>query len=291
MPSTRGIAQSNADAEAMEELLLECLPIAERVTAWVSRRQGFRDDEAEELGSRVRLKLIENDYYVLRRFEGQSRLRTYLTTVVMNLARDLRIGKWGKWRPSAVALRTGPEAVQLETLIYRDGRSTEEAVETLASRQRDAGAVDRLTRLAEELPERIQRQIVGPEGLERIPAPEAADSRVRDAERRRILSIAKDALFRALAEFDVEDRLILQLFFVDGLTLAAIARGLALDQKPLYRRKEKLVGRLHRSLEEVEGLDADDLLEAAGWSGAELNIDIQVPGETESRPSNRTGAP
>lgn len=104
------------------------------------------------------------------------------------------------------------------------------------------------------------------------------------------MSIAEEALIRALAELDVEDRLILQLFFIEGLTLAAIARGLDLDQKPLYRRKDMLVDRLRRSLEGVEGLDSDDLLEAVGWSCAELEIAIHPPGEPGLRPSNRTGA-
>jgi hypothetical protein len=54
------------------------------------------------------LKLIENDYRILRSFEGLASLGTYLTTVIARLFLDFQIHEWGRWRPSAAATRLGP---------------------------------------------------------------------------------------------------------------------------------------------------------------------------------------
>ena len=53
------------------------------------------------------LKLIEDDYRRLRRFEGRSSFATYLATVVQRLFLDFVIGKTGRWRPSVQARRLG----------------------------------------------------------------------------------------------------------------------------------------------------------------------------------------
>ncbi|MGH8186413.1 MAG: hypothetical protein ACREUC_07605, partial [Steroidobacteraceae bacterium] len=74
------------------------------------------------------LKLIEHDYAVLRRFEGASSLRTYLTVVLHRVLLDQRNREWGRWRPSAAAYRNGPLAVRLERLVTRDGLTPAEAI-------------------------------------------------------------------------------------------------------------------------------------------------------------------
>ena len=63
-------------------LLSENYPVVERVLQGVARRHRLRIEEAEELGSIVRLKLVENDYAILRKYQGRSNLATYLTTVI-----------------------------------------------------------------------------------------------------------------------------------------------------------------------------------------------------------------
>ena len=44
----------------------------------------------------MKLKLIENDYAILAKFQGKAKLSTYLTTVIHNMFRDYRIQKWGR---------------------------------------------------------------------------------------------------------------------------------------------------------------------------------------------------
>src|SRR6202008_4136539 len=105
-----------------------------RVGRTIARRHQLSADEADELGSSVRLKLVENDYEVLRKFEGRSQLRTYLTTVVKRHFLDDRNARWGKWRPSAQARRLGPVAVLLDQFLTRDRLPFEEAVQAIEAR-------------------------------------------------------------------------------------------------------------------------------------------------------------
>ena len=99
--------------------------------SFVSSRHHLPGSEADDFGSHVKLKLIEDDYAILRKFEGRSNLRTYLTVVIQRLFLDYRIKAWGKWRPSAEAKRSGPVAILLERLTQRDGYGLEEAVELM----------------------------------------------------------------------------------------------------------------------------------------------------------------
>src|SRR4051812_17572740 len=114
-----------------EQFFLSQLPVVDKVTGHVCRRNHLRDADAEEFASEVKLHLIQNDYAVLRRFQQRSSLQTYLTVVVQRLFVNYRNRLWGRWRPSADASRLGPIAVQLERLIVRDGWSFEEAQEQL----------------------------------------------------------------------------------------------------------------------------------------------------------------
>ncbi len=100
-----------------EQLFLSNLPLIERVIGSICRRHCVFDDEADEFDAMVKLKLVDDDYAVLRKFKGKSLLKTYLTTVVANLFRDHLIHKHGKWRSSRIAQTLGQEAVQLERLV------------------------------------------------------------------------------------------------------------------------------------------------------------------------------
>ncbi|MGH7489945.1 MAG: hypothetical protein ACREMY_30715, partial [bacterium] len=84
---------------ARETAFLSLLPTIDRIVSFVCRRNNLGPAEADDFRSLVRLKLIENDYDVLRRYQGRSTLRTYLTVVVQRRFLDYRISEWGKWRP------------------------------------------------------------------------------------------------------------------------------------------------------------------------------------------------
>ena len=92
-------------ALAGEALFLSQLDVIERVISFVCVRHHLPGSDADDFGSHVKLRLIESDYAILKKFEGRSSLRTYLTVVIQRLFLDYRISAWGKWRPSAEAKR------------------------------------------------------------------------------------------------------------------------------------------------------------------------------------------
>lgn len=225
------------------------LNLIEQVCSSICSRNGVYGDDAEEFNAEVRLKLLDQDYAVFRKFRNTSTLTTYLTAVINNLFRDYRIKKWGKWRPSAKAKKLGQTAVLLETLISRDGYSQDQACTML--RQRGATALDpkKLAKIAAQLPMRPRRRIEGEEGLARVAAPERTNGAVIEGERVSALESAEVALRSALATLPDEDQVIIKLQYFEGFTVADIARALHLKQKPLYERIKKNLKQLRHSLE------------------------------------------
>src|SRR5688572_18303904 len=116
-----------------EQLFLESLPILERVVRGFARRYGMSGEAAADLESAIKLRIIEDGYAIFRRFRGESSLSTYLTVAITMLAREHHVQEHGRWRPSAAAVRHGPVAVGLETLVHQKGYALSEAGEVLRS--------------------------------------------------------------------------------------------------------------------------------------------------------------
>src|SRR4051812_31620451 len=122
-----------------------------RVVTFACRRYRFDLDDAEDFRSVVHMKLVENEFAILRSYASRSSLSTYLSIVIQHWALDYRIHEWGKWHASAEAKRLGAVAVELEQLLYRDGRSIEEAFPFLAVKH-PGMTLDELRKLAARLP-------------------------------------------------------------------------------------------------------------------------------------------
>lgn len=250
--------------ESPEQLFVAELPLIERVIDSICRRHCCFGPDAEDFSSSVKVKLMDDDYAVLRRFRSQAKLSTFLTTVVANQFRDFRNQKWGKWRPSAAARRQGTVGIQLDKLLTRDGYSLDEAVEVLRTRLgSDAPPRQELFEIAARLPDRPRRRFEGEERLETLPDADRADRRVLDEEREAAMEGAKAALARALRRLPAEDRLIVKMRFGDGFTVALIARQLGIKQRRLYSRIERLLKTLRQGLE-AEGV-GDEVTEVLGW--------------------------
>jgi RNA polymerase sigma factor for flagellar operon FliA len=221
-----------------------------RATAAISRRHGMTDADAEDFTAWTLLRLVENDYAVLRQFRGESSLRTYLVVVLTTLHHEYRVRCWGRWRPSAAARRAGPIAVRLETLVYRDGYPLRQAINVV----RLGGETDRTERqlatLFASLPRRLARgesELTGevPDERDTLSAEwRVASTETSEEEQRTRLAIAS-----ALATLPAEDRLIVCMRFWEGMTVAEIARTLGLPQKPLYRRLASALRAVRRALE------------------------------------------
>jgi RNA polymerase sigma factor (sigma-70 family) len=208
------------------------------------------------MASWIREKLIAGEYSILRKFEGSSSILTYLTVVIANLYRDYNNHRWGRWRPSAEAKRLGEEAVLLETFLQRDGFSFTEAVMQLRQRGVTKRSDRELAELSMRLPARYHPRIISDAHLHAMPAAESAEMDLFREEADAEWARQQSALGAALDGVSDEDRLILRMKFWDGLRVADIARTLNIEQKPLYRRIDRLLVSLRGTLERL-GVDAE----------------------------------
>jgi RNA polymerase sigma factor for flagellar operon FliA len=249
------------DRDAAEALFLKHLEWIDKVASMACSSHGVWGADAEDFAGWVRMKMMEDDYAVIRRFLGNSEITTYLASVVVrhtiNFVREQR----GRWRPSAAAERLGAVAVDLEKLVRRDGYTLQQAGEKLRTAGRTAFSDAELARILGQIPERGPlRPVVRepPTGLDAAPGASRADERVMEAEAHTRRAEMLDVLKTALRELGPEEQLIMKLHFAEGYTLADVARTLRLDQKKLYRRVDRLRTRL-RELLESAGLDIHDV--------------------------------
>jgi RNA polymerase sigma factor (sigma-70 family) len=229
-------------------LYLQHLDWINRVAASLCARHGIRGADAEDFASEVRLRLLQDDYSVLRKYRGTSSVPTFLTVVIGNLFRDYRIKRWGKWRPSAEAKRRGEAAVLLETAVYRDGRSFDEACQLLRGNGRVNADPSELRRIMTELPRRVRLRQDDDASVDSVPTGEETDGLVLEDERVERSRAVESALKRALTHLDPDDRLIIMMHFFEAISVADIARGLGLPQKPLYPRIKRLLDSLSSQL-------------------------------------------
>jgi len=207
----------------------------------------LQPQDAEDFSQSVHLWLIERQYDVFDRFDGRSSLRTYLTVVVRRLLLDWRNAEHGKWRSSAAALKLGEAAVALERLIYRDSYQSAEAIRLLRSR----GCMESTMRLQEvwdQLPKRQPRRTVSSESLDALPVTAFEDPLEAEHRRRRRVQVAS-AVARMLQQLSPEDRWLLRARYQGTQSIRSVAQALDLDPKALYRRYDRVLRTLRRSLE------------------------------------------
>lgn len=244
----------------LEQSFVDNLPTIRRTSGALCRRYGIAPDDVEDVTSWITTRIVEDEYAVFRKFRHDSSITTYLVAVVASLFRDYRVQRWGRWRPSALAVRRGPLAVRLETLVVRDKMPLRQAAELL----RSAGETDmsdrELAQLLAELPARapLRPLEVGADALSLHADAARADDYVlmqgADEERQAILR----ALDQAVDALGPEDQVIVRLKFWHDATVADIARALGLDQKPLYRRLERALADLRARLER-DGVSGSEL--------------------------------
>ena len=258
-------------------LLTDNLPVIDRAVAFACRRYRFGFDDAEEFAAIVRLKLVENDYAILDAYEGRSSFATFISIVVQRMALDFRIHMWGKWHASAEAKRLGPLAIRLEELLLRDGRTLEEATAVLG---KDRASLEQL---AARLPDRGPRRydVALDEAASIAVTKPAVEARLLASDRRRASEHLSTVMSALLARLPDDERLIFQLRFEGGMTVAQIARALQLDQKVTYRRMERRMREIKDELQRA-GINPRDALDLIGNDEALIRFDL---GKQEPRPS------
>lgn len=238
----------------------------------------MRPEDAEEFASTVKLKLIENDYAILKAYEGRSSFATFISIVVQRMAIDFQIHEWGKWHASAEAKRLGPLAIDVERLLHREGRTIDETA-TILRESRET-----VEQLAARLPARQpRRRDVALEDAEpaAVTKPADAEELVFAGDRRKTSEKVSAIVSALLSRVPDDEQIILQLRFENGMTVAQISRVLQIDQKVTYRRIERRMRDLKEELLRA-GVDPRDVLDLIGRDDAVLRFGF---GKEKLRPS------
>lgn len=270
--------------DSPERLFLEQLETIERAIRFACRRGSLRDEDAEDFASYVKLKLIEKEYAVIRKYERRASFAGFIAVVVQRMLLDYRIGQWGKWHASAEAKRTGEPALTIEAMLYRDGRTIDEILPVLLRRWPELTR-EQVDTIVRRLPRREPRtRVVGLDEVGdtlpfRDPGSAAFES-ARAELARRIATIVRDTM-KILEE---QDRLVFRLRFEGEMSVADISRSLQIEQKPLYRRLQRVLDLLRKRLI-ASGISADDAEDVLNSRHTELDFGFGGGGWTPERRS------
>lgn len=218
----------------------------EAVLAFIRRRHRLTPDDGDEFSSWARLRLLENDCAVLAKFQGLSSFKTFIVSVISHLFQDWRNQQWGKWRPTAEARRLGPVAIELERLILRDKIDFDQASQLLVSKGL-AESIRQCDELWSRLKRHVGREFVSIDTAHDVvvaPPPDPLD----EEERRRLAARVLAAMHHALAQLPAADNLIFRLRYWDKVTVAKIAVMHGVEQKPLYRRYDRILDQLRKAM-------------------------------------------
>lgn len=231
-----------------QRLLLEHLDLIDQIVRTTGRRRHLSAAEQEDFAGFVRLRMLEADYAILRKFQNRSSLRTYLAAVIERLSLDFCVERWGRWRPSAVAERLGPVAVLLERLLNRDGHTLEEATEIIRTNHASALSPRQVRDIWEQLPARLKTSEVGEEAAATVRSLQTSESNVDDAEQQVSVERLERTLQSALAAVPDQDRVVLALRFDQDLSMVEIANLTGISVPTLHRRLDRTIKDLKRAL-------------------------------------------
>ncbi len=86
--------------ESPENIYREQLPLIERIIDVVARRRGLAPAERTAFATYAHARLRRDKYAIIRKYDGRSQVRTFLTVVVVSLASD-----WSRRASRALAQR------------------------------------------------------------------------------------------------------------------------------------------------------------------------------------------
>jgi RNA polymerase sigma factor (sigma-70 family) len=274
-----------------QAIYLEHLSSIAGIAAFVARKKHLNADDCEDFVQTTHLRLMEDDYAIIRKFEGRSSFTTYLHTVIGRLFYQCRVEELGKWRPSAEARRLGDTAVTLERLLTRDGYTFSEAVHHMTTPAGAGTSVAELEAIYVRLPWRHPRprMVSGEVSPDAVAVDGDADERVEEHERVRAARKAAQIIDGVGKSLGAEDRLILQLRFTKARKVPEIARVVGMDQKKLYKRLDKLYAVLRRALE-AAGVGRAEVEMLLIKGDQEIHLDLLSAEENSAfRPSNSQG--
>ena len=264
--------------DAPDALLRANLPLVQRVIARACNRARLQSHEAEDFASDVMVALLEDDYAIVRRYEGRSSFAGFIAAVVEHLLIDRFIAERGRWNPSAEAQRMGEAAMALERLIYRDAQPLDAALPIVraidpAITRKSAEAILARLPVRKTRPRAVDLDAVNPEAF---PSHERADARAIASDATKTAQEASRVVREHLDTLPDEDRTLLRLRFGADMSVADVSRALRIPQRPLYRRLESLLGTL-RGVLRASRIDASAAADLIGAS-ASTPLDFGLTG-------------
>jgi len=247
---------------SIEELFLHSLELVHRLVRCYCHRHRITADDGEELEAEVRVKLLEDDYRILRQCADPAKLPGYLGFVISSTWHDHLRRLHGRKRPSSKAHELGPAAEKLEKLLGQ-GETVAGAYERLKPDFPELTRKD-LEGLAEKVKPRAGGQMNKEIPIVGLASPDpGSDQRLEGKEGRALKRRALVLVTKHLAELPEEDRRLLVRVCAGGVKVSRIARSLGLEQKPLYRRLGKRLVDLRHKLEDA-GIRWEQLREGLG---------------------------
>lgn len=243
-----------------QRLLLDHLDLIEQIVRMTARRRHLSATELDDFGSLVNLRLIDDDYAILRKFQNRSTLWTYLVAVIERLSLDFCTEKWGRWRPSVTAERLGPVAILLERLVTRDSHTVEEAIEMVRTQHDVSLTYAELHRMWDALPARVHITEVSEETAANLSSNDSSEANVEDAGLRKDIERLQSALQTAFASIAAQDRVVIALRFEQDLSIADISGIIGVSVPTLHRRLDKSVKQLRLALSQFDRRDIANLI-------------------------------
>lgn len=218
-------------------------------------------DDVMDVFTHVCEALRDDDFRRLRSYaagqaDRRARFSTWLVVVVRNLTIDWVRRRYGRPRGRTLAPEDLPP---LQRLIYEHlvtaERSHAEAYELIRSRHDPHLTFARFLKEAAAFHRRLAAEpVLLPAGSSRAP-PDSVQGRRDPAE----LAEVRAILEHVLAELPPADRTAVQMYVIDELPAAEVARVLGLQNaKAVYNRVYRALSALRSALE-AAGLDRDDL--------------------------------
>ncbi len=251
------------------EIFIENVEQINNAIRSLCRRHGIFGSDQDDLVSVIRLRLVEDDYHVIRQFRQQSKLSTYLHTVISRLFIDCQRRSAGRWRPSVTAQSMGETATKLEELLHREHYTIDEAFSIMTTNYHSSVTMEELCEIAAKLPIKTARLTVdtGDDLLDTVSSSDLSPENILlNSQTERVRQTLDGVIEEVRASLSSEERLILALRYEDDRSVSEIASILGENRTAITRRLDTILCRVREAVK-ARGIMADDLQEILGLSG------------------------
>lgn len=223
----------------------------------------LKPDDAEDFASEVKLRLVEDDYRILRVFTGKSSIETYLTTVISNSLRNLLRDRNGRWRPSEEAKRSGKIAERIEELVYRFHYPFHEAYQILTTNFGFKQSEHEVRDIFCKLKPRDRRPVAVSCEEDIHDERGTPEMQMAAAEQNLLEKKIEDIINEMRGELSSTDQLVLRMVFVDNLKLTVVAEQLRLTRNEVDLRLREILTDFKRGILD-QGINFNDVRELIG---------------------------